>query len=379
VSEYQYYEFQAIDRPLTAKEIAEVRSYSTRARMTSTSFVNDYSWGDFKGDEDAWMAKYFDAFLYLANWGTHVLKLRLPSRLLDAVTAKTYCGGNSAFVREAAGNVILSFASEDEEGDDCVDGEGHLSSLIAVRAELARGDRRALYLGWLLRVQAGELDDEEVEPPVPPGLGHLTASQESLAEFLRIDSDLLHVSAEVSLPIGDAHITRAATRSWVGKLSAKEKDALLADLMVDGDQALIAQLLKRFLDERAAGNEICAAAPRTVGHLLEAAEAFTSERTRIEAAQRAVEQTRPAREAANAREKHLDSLVGREQERWSDVDTLAATKQPKNYDQAVKILVDLRDLAARGKGGDFGLRIEALRRAQAKKPSFIERLRKAGL
>lgn len=29
--------------------------------------------------------------------------------------------------------------------------------------------------------------------------------------------------------------------------------------------------------------------------------------------------------------------------------------------------------------GDFGLRIEALRQAQAKKPSFIERLRKAGL
>jgi hypothetical protein len=56
-----------------------------------------------------------------------------------------------------------------------------------------------------------------------------------------------------------------------------------------------------------------------------------------------------------------------------------ATKQPKNYDQAVKILVDLRDLAARGKSGDFGLRIETLRQAQAKKPSFIERLRKTGL
>ena len=97
MSEYQYYEFQAIDRPLTAKEMSELRSYSTRARITPTSFVNDYSFGSFKGNEDAWMEKYFDAYLYLANWGTHVLKLRLPSRLLDATMAKSYCGGDNAF------------------------------------------------------------------------------------------------------------------------------------------------------------------------------------------------------------------------------------------------------------------------------------------
>jgi hypothetical protein len=64
---------------------------------------------------------------------------------------------------------------------------------------------------------------------------------------------------------------------------------------------------------------------------------------------------------------------------WVEVDALVATKQPKNYDQAVKILVDLRDLDGRGSGGDFRRRIEALRQAQARKPSFIDRLRKAGL
>jgi len=49
MSEYQYYEFQAIDRPLTQEEMEELRAYSTRARITRTSFVNDYSWGRFKG------------------------------------------------------------------------------------------------------------------------------------------------------------------------------------------------------------------------------------------------------------------------------------------------------------------------------------------
>src|SRR3954453_2351073 len=69
MSEYQYYEFQAIDRPLTGNEMEELRSCSSRARIKPTSFVNEYSWGSFKGNEDVWMEKYFDAFLFLANWG----------------------------------------------------------------------------------------------------------------------------------------------------------------------------------------------------------------------------------------------------------------------------------------------------------------------
>ena len=40
---------------------------------------------------------------------------------------------------------------------DWVEGDGQLSSLISVRAELGRGDLRALYLGWLLCAQSGDL------------------------------------------------------------------------------------------------------------------------------------------------------------------------------------------------------------------------------
>jgi hypothetical protein len=61
------------------------------------------------------------------------------------------------------------------------------------------------------------------------------------------------------------------------------------------------------------------------------------------------------------------------------MDILIATRQPKTYDQALKLLVDLHDLDARGKGGDFRLRSESLRHVHPRKPSFIERLRKAGL
>jgi hypothetical protein len=169
MSEYQFYEFQAIDRPLTEKEMGELRACSSRARITPTSFVNEYEWGSFKGDEDAWMEKYFDAFLYLANWGTHVFKLRVPARLLDLDTALEYSGGETTTVWEKDGKVILSFVADEEGADEWVEVEGLLSSIISIRAELARGDLRALYLGWLLSVQRGEPEDEEVEPTVPRG------------------------------------------------------------------------------------------------------------------------------------------------------------------------------------------------------------------
>ena len=82
MSEYQYYEFHAIDRPLTEQQMAELRAVSMRARITATSFTNEYDWGSFKGDPDRWMERYFDAFLYFANWGARHVMLRLPSRLL---------------------------------------------------------------------------------------------------------------------------------------------------------------------------------------------------------------------------------------------------------------------------------------------------------
>jgi hypothetical protein len=379
MSEYQYYEFQAIDGPLTAKEMAELRSYSTRARITPTSFVNDYSWGSFKGDEDAWMEKYFDAFLYLANWGTHVLKLRLPSRLLDAKTARQYCAGEHVSAREKGGKLILSFVSEDEEGGDWVEGDGHLSSLISVRAELGRGDLRALYLGWLLCAQSGDLDDDDLEPPVPAGLGTLSASLEGLADFLRIDPDLIGVAATESPPLVDVEPKPSEIRTWLAKQPTGEKDDLLAR-MIAGDAALAAELVQRMRREREGdGAGKAPAKRRTVAKLLRAAEQAADERRRIEAEKAAKEKARREREAAAARTKHLDKLAGKEPALWKQVEELVATKQPKRYDEAVGLLIDLRDLAARKDGADFRRRLEALRAEHARKPTLIERLHKAGL
>src|SRR3546814_6607277 len=83
MSEYQYYEFQAIDRPLDRAAQEALRSISSRARISATSFTNHYEWGDLKGDPCKLMEQWFDLHLYLTNWGTRRLMMRLPERLVS--------------------------------------------------------------------------------------------------------------------------------------------------------------------------------------------------------------------------------------------------------------------------------------------------------
>jgi hypothetical protein len=378
MSEYQYYEFQAVDRPLTEREMGELRACSSRATITATRFVNHYEWGSFKGNPSAWMEKYFDAFLYLANWGTHELMIRLPRKILDLKTAKRYCCGRAASARAQGDFVILELSSEEEGGDWNDDGSGWLSSLIPLRSDLVAGDHRALYLAWLLCAQNRELDDDATEPPVPAGLGELTASLQAFADFLRIDCDLLSVAAAQS-PRADGSSSLDVER-WVATLSDATKTDWLVRLVGGQEPHLRAEMLRRFREFQPPRELRPGGAPRTVGEILEAAEARAEERRREEATRAAAERARREREAAEEREQYLDNLAKREAKAWEQVDTLIATKQPGRYDEAVKLLCDLRDLARRGgRGSEVEARLLRLCKEHVRKPSFMERLRKAGL
>lgn len=55
MSEYQYFEFAAVDRRLRTAKQAELCRYANRARITASSFCNENHWGDFKGDAGDWI------------------------------------------------------------------------------------------------------------------------------------------------------------------------------------------------------------------------------------------------------------------------------------------------------------------------------------
>jgi hypothetical protein len=381
MSEYQYYEFQAVDRPLTPQEMADLRAISTRARITPMQFQNVYHWGDLKAEPLALVEQYFDAFVYVANWGTRQFMLRFPRGLLDARTAGAYAIDGWLDIHTGGEWLILDFLSDDEEGFGWItdeESESWLPRLLPLRAELAGGDLRALYLGWLAGARAGILDDDVREPPQPPGLGRLSPALSVLAEFLRLDDDLLAIAAEGS-PAVPAGPSPDDLKRWVADLPVAEKDRYLLRFLEGKEAQVRAEVLGRFRQATGPG-PAAHDSGRTVGDLLAAAKVRTEQSRRQEAARKAAEQARLEREQAAARERYLNGLTGRDDEIWRQIEDLIETKRAKEYDQAAQLVQDLRDLGLRrGSADAFSARLGQLRERYSRRPSFIERLDRAGL
>ena len=381
MSEYQYYEFQAIDKPLTEQDMQALRELSTRAQITPTHFVNTYNWGNFRGDPDVLMKKYFDAFLYLANWGTHQFMLRIPVKLLNPEIVDQYCVGEGAAAYVKGEYLILEFESRTEDYKD-EEGEGWLSSLISLRSDLIRGDYRCLYLAWLLSAQVGELDDDEVEPPVPPNLGQLNASLKSFADFMRIGPDLITVAAESSVSEDRGQEYQRELSSWISGLPDTVKNEFLLRLVAGNDPHLGAELLQRFKQALLANKDIQSEGNkrRTVGELLERAKTQAEERERRHAELKATERARMEREKAIARENYLADLALHEDEAWKKVEAFIEAGRRSDYEEAVKLLVDLRDVSRKKRTVDiFEDRLQNLCLQYSRKSSFIRLLKDAGL
>jgi hypothetical protein len=375
MSEYQYYEFLAIDRPLTDEQMAELRSISSRAEITPTHFSNEYNYGDLKADPHTLLKRYFDAHVYVANWGTHQLSLRLPAELVEVDDLKRYCVSEQTSVEKTRDIVLLDIYSETEDYEGWVEGAGWMASLAPVREEILRGDLRGLYLAWLLALQNEELDPDDTEPNVPPGLGKLSAPLQSLSQFLRLDEHLMTAAAEGSA----AGLTEpSGLQEWIAALPSGQKDALLLDIAQGRSLHVGMKLLRGFRSETGDGEDVHAG--RTVGALLERSEvlrdAHAAEQTRR------AERDRRQRDkaAAVARAKRLDDLAKRQAAAWKDVEKLVSSKKPKAYDEAVSLLKDLHDLGDRDNETEaFASRLTSLRDRHTRKPSFIARLERARL
>ncbi|MBI4493313.1 MAG: hypothetical protein HY690_11050 [Chloroflexi bacterium] len=252
-----------------------------------------------------------------------------------------------------------------------------LPALIPLRADLANGDLRALYLAWLAGAESGMLDDEAIEPPVPPGLGSLSASLKTLAEFLGIDDDLIAVAAERSVALHETSPSSSDLDPWIRQLPEAEKNDLLLRLAKGDDPHLRARLLRR-LRPTSAPEAGTSSPGRTVAELLETAEQRAEVRRRKQAEREARERARREREEAAARAVYLDGLAGQEEALWQQAEALTEMKRPADYDQAVRVLTDLRDLAIRNQMAEtFDARLSQLRARHAKKRTFLDRLDRA--
>ena len=381
MSEYQYYEFLAIDRPLVPSEMDALRRLSTRAEIGPTRFQNEYNWGDFKGSLDEMMEKYFDAHVYFANWGTYCLMLRLPGDSIDKGTLTLYAIADGFSFRYADNHLILEWMRTDEDPDeDWPDPEGWMAQLAPIRDELDRGDFRALYLGWLQGATTGNIADDEEEPPVPAGLGSLTAAQSSLVEFLGIEADFLRAAAIASPSPPDPLQAEREMSEWLGGIpKTKTTDYLLLLLQGKSRQAerkirqdFAASLRHHGLTEQGSSPKKA----RSVAELLEEVNRVRAKR--IEREER--EKQRQAEERRKQRERYLAELAKDSGHIWKQAHELAAPGIASAYDEVRNLLVDLSEAySLQQRQQEFSAKIDGFRATHARRTALIRRLDQAGL
>ncbi len=376
MSEYQYYEFQAVDRPLTSAQQRELRALSTRARITATSFVNHYDWGDFKGSPAHLMEHFFDLHLYLANWGTRVFSMRLPRRLIDA-TALEACFIDDEFAsfRIAGNKIIIDFVRDEVEFDDWDDGSGWLGALAPLRTDILNGDPRVFYLAWLVAVETDVVADHAVEPAI--GLSPLSGALEAFAEFFDIDGDLIDAAfPEDGAPKDEPGNERA--HALIRALPEREKTALLIDLF-DGNDPHHAAGFRRRVREQS-GEARSEARRRTAGDLRKAARKVSERRRRREAEKAAAERRRKEIEAAEEKRRRLEALKRRGEAVWTEVEAAIALRNATGYAKAAALLADLEAVARdMGDTATFTRRLEDICERHARKRRLLEKLVSLGI
>ncbi|MGB1252071.1 MAG: hypothetical protein ACPG8W_15745 [Candidatus Promineifilaceae bacterium] len=264
MSEYQYYEFQAIDRPLTIEEQNEVASLSSRVDPHPRQAVFVYHFGNFRGNELDVLARYYDAFFYIANWGTTRLVFRLPADVVDEKLLRRYEADEFVVIHNRDKYLLVEFRIHDENGYGWTEGEGSLSGLLGLRDALLNQDYRIMYLGWLLGVASEWLYEDLQEPPVPAGLGQLDTALRNFVKTFEVDNTLISAAAQASSKIGANQ--SGGWEQAIEKLSAAEQKAWLMRL-AEGE-LLLSLRFQQQLAKSSPKARHAIRKPRTVSKLL---------------------------------------------------------------------------------------------------------------
>ncbi|HBH29832.1 MAG: hypothetical protein N839_0011230 [Desulfofustis sp. PB-SRB1] len=380
MSEYQYYEFLAIDRSLTEEEMDELRALSTRAAITPVSFTNEYNWGNFKGDPYKLMQRHFDAHVYVANWMTAIFMVRLPIEALTREVAKAAAVPYLLDIKSTSTHWIITLSLEESENYDrfgMEDGRGWMARLAPVRDELLRGDLRSLYIGWLPAVAEELMDDDELEPLSVVELANLTAAQQALAEFLEVDPDLLAGAGMGSPAAQEREVSQREMDKWIDALPREETHLIMKQLLEGNGRQAELSIRNRFASWRRGLQTGDADAPRrTVGALRQNAQ--RARYIRLEKQKRDRDQLETKR--CEKRKEYLKNLSSDFPKAWASVRELVERGTGRGYDEACRILVDIADAyALYVTKKDFQQELEKFMAGHPRRKALIQRLVKAGI
>lgn len=365
MSEYQYYGWQAIDRPLNEPELEQVARLSSHMDQVNPTCVSvTYQWGNFKHNPVQILLKYFDVFLYDSNFGYRRVTFRIPKKLLDPSAIAAYLDDENISLETHGNFHILELSCNEEYDLETIDSDRMLNRLAALREQIIQGDYRALYLTWLKSVIDEEEPDQIEEPPAPDGLNKLDSGLRALIEFFGIDDHLVTVAAGSS-PQTESTPEQDLTKA-IAKLTRAEMESHLADI-VRGESGALSALKKRLAQNFPSAQE--SKPTRTLAELLQTREKIKKQ-----------QQAKAWKETERTRIQKLEALSQHQEEAWAQIESLCLEKRARTYDQAAQLLSDLHELGEyKNQGQQFQKHLALILEQYGKSAAFKERLRRIGL
>lgn len=372
MSEYQYYEFAAIDGPISDEGLSYTRGWSSRAEVTRVRWQNTYHFGDFHGNVNT-LLKHYDAHFYIANWGTVRLGLAIPKGVITSGVLQPYPRGgdrheDALSVKEIDNRCIVWWERNEEGGWWDTGGEGLLDQLIGIRGELMLGYYRALFLGWLADFDPEDWRDPKdaavFMPPIPASLNQLSPALKKLIEHFPVDPDALAVAATLSQA---STVQRVPMAAVIEKLSASEMRALLARVAEGGGAGVMAELNRLTYPP----------AQSTVGQTISCVEfavkALETRAVRLREDAAAAEAKR--QHDVERRKQHLASVIRRVDSIWSDLDSLMDQQIASTYEKAATQLRELSDAYAQASDiSAFQQKLRAFRVRYSNRPAMLRRI-----
>jgi hypothetical protein len=165
--------------------------------------------------------------------------------------------------------------------------------------------------------------------------------------------DLVEVAASASAPLSTGP-DREDLATWIQSLPENEKSRYLVAALSEPAHRRQNGQLKRFEEQ----NVRCmlpmpdAIRRRTAGNLPTLVHARVEERNHLLEAKRAAEVVRRKAEDEANHARYLDQLEKREEATWDQIAAHIQKRQTNEYDKAVTLLTDLRDLSVRQRQAD---------------------------
>ncbi|WP_257296352.1 hypothetical protein [Endozoicomonas sp. YOMI1] len=363
MSEYQYYELVAVDRQLSKEEMGYLRGISSRAQISSTRFCNTYNYGDLKADPRQLLSRFFDAYVYVSNFGCKIFAIKVPRHLIDESTLLRYLLGDICTYKSSGAHWIIEFVYEDEDGydDEWDEGDGWMGSLLNIRSELMHGDYRSLYLAWLS--QLDDLEPDALSPAITPGLDDLSASQSALCDFLKLDAQRVVASAKVKPDYASVE-PEVLIDQYVMQLPEATARAQLKALLLDETGTARREQFAALVDQ---AQEIPRSSSVTVGHLLASARELRKKADEKAMMQKQLQQQQKA-----------ESVVANEEAYWRRVEELFEQRGSSTvYSELSTKLGDLQLMAKMlNRQTAYDQKLAELKQRYAKKISHWQGLRR---